>query len=143
MDTQIKISSWNMRGFGTGKAYLHELINQSDIICIQEHWLYESECYQLAMLEEKYDVTYKTSNNLNNSQCGMVIGQGGVAILYSPTIPNVTQIHSESDRICGINIHTKDRTLSIINAYLPQAGCYIASFDETLSHLDEIVQNLK
>jgi hypothetical protein len=39
----LKIATINMKNFHANKAYLQELTKHHDVICIQEHWLFNYE----------------------------------------------------------------------------------------------------
>ena len=43
----LTLTTYGLRGFNQGKVLLPELCKFSDIILIQEHWLYEDELHVL------------------------------------------------------------------------------------------------
>ena len=131
-----------MRGLQGNRQYLQQLLQHNDVVCIQEHWLYTAQASELCDIGNQHSLVFKASSNLNDENCGKVLGQGGVAIMYKNTFPNVITIKANSNRICGIKIITENINLCIICVYMPYAQCKISSFRETLDELQNIINDL-
>jgi exonuclease III len=136
----LNITSWNMRGWGSSKYYLTQLLPDTDVMCIQEHMLYECESHRIQSYCKGFSSVVKCSKRLNNMNCGRRIGQGGVAILYKTSI-RATEICCDSDRICGVKIMTDSGPLHILCVYLPQAGCITVDFSTVLQNLNDVVND--
>ena len=107
MIADLTISAWNMRTLASAGPYLHELIteHETDILCLSEHRLYESELHRLQNIGAGFEMHAKASSDLNDHYQSRKPGHCGVAILWSPKIANrVRVIDCDSDRICIIEI---------------------------------------
>ena len=141
---EITITSWNMRSMTCAGPYLHELVNKcnSDIICLAEHRLYDSELHKLNDIGLNYEYHAKASYDLMDYQQSMKVGHCGTAILWSKAIANrVRVVDCSSDRICIIELigAFNDRSLFVVGVYLPHQQCLISSFKEQLDILAEAI----
>ena len=141
-ETQIlQITGFNVHGLSSTKDYMKVLMNECDIIGISEHFLYEHELYKLQEIDPSFECVSKSSKNLTAASYGHHIGHGGIAILWKKTLQGITPVNIDNDRICGIQLTTKNKQLlTILSVYLPQAGCKSISYDTVLDDLFETVQ---
>ena len=129
-----------MRGWASSEPYLHTLLSKVDIMCIQEHMLYDCEKDRIESTHIDFSSIVKCSKRLNSINCGKYVGNGGVGILYKHGIKAV-EIKSQSDRICGLKVITGQTPIYVICVYLPQVSCTTASFDDVLMELNSMVIN--
>ena len=140
----ISMSSWNIGcRFNCAGPYLHELLNMSDIIVLNEHGLYDCELYKLDHIHPNFTSMGKASHRLNDIDHGKKMGHGGCAILWHQSLncciepmPNIG-----SDRICVVKLKTKSKEVYIIGTYLPYDGCQIANFSDQIEILGNILTN--
>ena len=99
--SNIRITSWNVRGLKTNDAYLYRLLDSCDVCCLQEHFLYEQELPLLKNMDSRFNVAASFSSNVDSQNCGRRFGQGGVAILYRHSVIKAIEINSNCDRFCG------------------------------------------
>ena len=78
---ELHISTWNCRGFNCSEAYLRHLSNQSDIILLQEHWLWPFEVQKLSSTIDSFPAFGVSDSRLCESST-LRRGCGGVAILW-------------------------------------------------------------
>ena len=140
----LNIISYNVKGFKPRNYdYLEYLFNRTDILLIQESWLYEHE----------HD---KVSNILRNSCCLGVsamrndeighIGRpfGGCLILYKRTIKlPIYPINTSSDRICAAKIDTESVKILLISIYMPctdNSTDSCSQYDDVLAELSAVIQ---
>lgn len=138
----IKICSWNMRSmWSTASPYLVELLNNSDIVAISEHGLYPCELYKIRNLHSQFQAFSKSAQTLNDKDFGKIKGHSGCAIMWSDRICNrVTPLDIGSDRVCAIECTIeKGLKLFVFAVYLPHSNCKIASFDDELNALLNII----
>lgn len=113
------IASYNCKGFkNRNYNYLCGLFNDSDILLLQEHWLFNFE----------FDIFGKLLNNcLYTAKSGMkdyefVSGRpyGGVAILWSKLINCKFEIlNTNSNRLCAVKYIFGINELLVLNVYMP------------------------
>ena len=80
----MTIISLNAEGIMTNTAYIQHLIelHSPDIICLQEHWLFNFEKSNLANLHPEYDYTAKYVDDADKiPPTQRPRGYGGVSIL--------------------------------------------------------------
>ena len=116
----IQIATWNCRGLHNSIPYIKLLISKgTDILVLQEHWLWPFEMDQLESIDPNYTHTAVCDNRLSpTSTLGR--GCGGCAILWKKTIPATLVSNLESDRICGIQLPLEGNhsALTILGAYI-------------------------
>ena len=137
-DKNLAITAWNVRGIQSAIPYLRELLAESKIVCISEHWLFENNLCILDQISEDFNVVSAASKFSSPDVFGRGRGQGGVALFWRCDLPGVTPISDlVHDRVCGIRFQTpKGMVLNILAIYLPARGS-----DEDLgTTLDEIAE---
>lgn len=143
MNRNITATSWNMnRNFEGRKPYLHELLNSTSIMVLNEHALYPCELYKIRNVRKDFDGFGKSSKDLIDDNYGKIPGHCGCAIMWNINISNYVAPLPElgSDRICVIRIKVPNSIdLYVIGVYLPYQGCKIASFREELSILENLI----
>ena len=140
---RLTISSYNCKHFkdsGPKFDFMNNVVNTSDIILLQEHWLYKSHLYKLAALGDSMGMCGNSSMNELQPRIGRPYG--GVAILWSPTLKaNVKEIHCEHVRLCCVLIDMGKHSILIINAYMPYDNRVIdANHNEFIDVLNEMEQ---
>ena len=92
----IRVTTWNMRGAMYGTSYFENLLEESDVCIVTEHWLNR---YNICFLHEiAKDCT-------SSSTCNSSKGSGGVAILVRKTCGYKTnELNIENDRICAVKL---------------------------------------
>ena len=63
--------------------YLSELQKTADILCVQEHWLYEFQKHTLSTVLSEMDVAIRCSDSMEDiKNFNFPRGKGGVAIAW-------------------------------------------------------------
>ena len=140
----LTITSWNVRSLNKAAPYIGELLNSyhSDVLCIYEHRLYENELYKINDMSSDYYVYAKCSSDLNEALQSRQPGHCGVAILYKKSIVHkIRKVECNSDSICAIEVIGAyvDKSLFIINVYLPHQQCKISNFKQHVDILEDLV----
>ncbi|MEW8548713.1 MAG: endonuclease/exonuclease/phosphatase family protein, partial [Candidatus Thiodiazotropha sp.] len=96
----------NIENFNTNKLFLDRLFKQNDIVCIQEHWLYNFEKHNLEIFshERGFDCFLKCSDDMDPlSPLQRPRGKGGVGILWRQALSsNIKVLPDGSDRVCAV-----------------------------------------
>lgn len=79
-------------------TYVHEILIKIDILCIQEHWLFNTEQHMLGDLNINMRFTAKSVDD-DNPELTMVArsSYGGIAILCKKVIDDKFQILNEGN----------------------------------------------
>lgn len=85
-ENTLSITCWNSRGLKAAQSYLTKLTNESDIVIISEHQLYESQLFKLNEINPNFSSLGKCSGVLDPRQQKFIPGHVGIAILWSKTI---------------------------------------------------------
>ena len=145
IQNNLIITTWNCRGLHNSHNYLLELISKgSDVIVLQEHWLWPYELSNLAALHADFSYTAVSDNRLN-SQCDLQQGCGGVAILWNKRINAVPISAINSDRIRGIRIPLSDsdrRVLTVLGAYMPSSNSPHDLYTTYFNFIEEQISQL-
>ena len=99
----ITITTYNLHGFNQGKVLLPSLCKCSDIILIQEHWLYPDELYKLDRTDDNF-VSIATSAMQIKTVCGPRKGRpfGGVGVLLRKSIAASAKCVAKEDRFIAL-----------------------------------------
>ena len=136
---EIKITTWNCRGFSTAIPYLQFLQKRnSDIILLQEHWLWPFELDQLNTVLPGFS-SFATSDSRLTAESNLTRGCGGVAFQWNSSLC-VSPVTTTSDRVFAVEIELSGITLTVVNVYFPAYGCD-EEYRECLSSLDDIVSS--
>ena len=113
------ISSYNCKGFkNRNYNYLKGLFDKSDVLLIQEHWLYDFEFGNFNNILS--DGKYIAKSDMQNDIINHGRPHGGVAIIWKKSlVVEMTEINTLSNRLCAIRITSHDLDLILINIYMP------------------------
>ena len=132
----LKIISFNMRGFHQGRSVIEDIIAQEnpDVLLLQEHWLTPDNLYLFDRYFSGY-FSFGRSAMSDVLETGMLRGRpyGGVIILVKSNLRVITKTIFCSDRYAVIQVGDS----LIINVYLPCVGSYNRQFvcDEVLAEI--------
>ena len=143
--TTLKITCWNCRGLSNSIQYLGELIDDgSDVILLSEHWLWPFDLHRLSDIHPDF-MGWGLADSRLTSTSESTRGCGGVGVIWRRNLCCTTISGSDSDRMCGIRIKTKNSqaVLSIIAVYLPGADLGSDYYRECLTELERITEDSK
>jgi len=121
----IKIVSYNTEGFSLNRqSFISDvLINSysSDIICLQEHWKYNSELKSISRLCDQYKFDSYSISSMPDDRPRIGRGYGGLCIMWKKSISsNIVQVKTLSNRTIAIRLTlSEDNIMLLINTYLP------------------------
>ena len=115
----FNLCSFNLHGFNQGKLFLSELCLNNDVICIQEHWLVDTECDKIVNFNANFVTVISPA--MKGTVNGMYVGRpyGGVAILVHKKYAQRMRTLVTSERYIIIQIDD----VVLVNVYLPSVHC--------------------
>ena len=133
---QLRITSWNSRGITAAIPYLRCLLEDTDILSLSEHWLYNNTLYKLKEVCNDFLCYGRASRTASEENYGVRRGSGGVAIFWRKSISGISPLlNINHDRVCGVRIQTYDSSIiNILSIYMPAAG----SCEDLSTILDEL-----
>lgn len=142
-NSQLFITTFNVKNIRSNDIAVNQLLDVSDVICIQEHWLYNFEQDAMLQLNSNFDAYTKSVDDDNPiSPFHKPRGFSGVSIMWNKKLKDsVYKIPDGGKRIVCIELQTESKKLCILNAYLPCRGRY--SEQEYAEVLDEIAEIIK
>lgn len=136
----LRIKSWNVRGIMYGTPYLSELLNNTDVFIVVEHWLLPE---QISFVESIHPNFYSYGicdkripiepENRTRS-----IGFGGVAIMWRKEIPVFPVERESTDRVLLAVVKCKNVDIHIIGVLLPSTNQTVDEFKSTLEHIERL-----
>ena len=103
----LLIGSYNARGSQNKQDYIGTLLNKVDIMCIQEHWLSESQLSLLGDIDDSFG--YTGVSGFDNSNVLQGRPYGGCGILWRLDIAHsVRMLTIDSKRLCAIRIERSE-----------------------------------
>ena len=135
------ITTWNARGFNSSVPYMRQLLNDSDIVIITEHWLHANRLIRFNEIPSDIAYCAVSSKYASAENYGCVRGQGGVAIMWKQSLQGVTELKNFShDRIVGVRVQLdQGGVLCIYGVYLPSSGSP-EEYDPVVDDLVEIIE---
>ena len=136
----INIATWNCRGLHSSIPYIKHLISSgTDILVIQEHWLWPFELDELESIDPNFSYTAVCDSRLSPTST-LTRGCGGCAILRKKSIPAAPMSNLKSDRVCDIQIPIKDSNpLTILGVYMPSSDQPQDKYNEHLTTIDQVI----
>ena len=141
----LSITTWNCRGLGSSEPHLRQLSYSSDIILLQEHWLWPLEVHKLSSIIPEFSASGRAENRLSE-QYNHTKGCGGVAILWKKS-SNINPLHtvSTSDRICPVEfqLHNSEgiNKLVVYNIYCPSSDYSSDQYEQSIHDLEEEINS--
>ncbi|CAG2224167.1 unnamed protein product [Mytilus edulis] len=122
--TLLRISSFNCKNVYNSQSCIKDILDFTDFICIQEHWLFKFEQDNIGELFNKTSWTCKSVDENNPiPPTQKPRGYGGVVILWKQHLDHlVEKINDGSERIICIKINVKPKPILLICAYMPCRG---------------------
>ncbi len=110
--------TYNVRGFQSGKGYVSELLKESDILLLQEHWLPE-QC--LSDLDINDDFVVKGVSGMDPTVLIRGRPYSGCAIYYRKNFAvSIAVCQVTSKRFCSIRINlANDLSMLLVCVYMP------------------------
>jgi len=100
----LTIVSYNSRGFAADRqAYIRTLLSKCSILCVQEHWLADSQLPLLGSLDPYF--SYAGVSGFGNDEVLSGRPYGGCAILWRNDIHARVQILDVSKRISAVRLY--------------------------------------
>ena len=117
----IRITSFNVEGIVNNLAFLQEVLSESDILAVQEHWLFGFEKTKMEELLPSCFQHFRSCDEYEPiSNVCRPTGQGGVATIWSERLnPYVTKLDDGNERILVTLFDLPESPLCLINCYLP------------------------
>ena len=140
------ISTINNESFSTNYMYFLDILKRSDIVCVQEHWLFTFDKSKLidCGMENGFQCYVKCCDEFELDQFRQNKElEGGCGILWKDKLdPYIEKFSGGSERICVILIHLPKKTTCIIAAYMPTTGLKPSNdlYKKYLDEIGEIVQ---
>ena len=137
MVVQLSIISYNVQGFKDAKIdYLKSLLSKCDVLCIQEHWLYDS---YLPVLKRKLNCHGVGLSSMSDSEFRIGRPFGGVATLWSHDKNlNYSLIACNIKELCVLKIEKGNNKIGLFNVYMPCDSMRLEPDDKFLAMLTEI-----
>ena len=116
----LKISTFNVKNIETNKQYLLKLIRTSDIVCLQETWLFNFQLKTLSKLHKNFEGFGKAVDDDDPlPPVQKPRGYGGVATLYRNNIDLKTRRCLDGGSRVVVTEVLSDPPLCILNVYMP------------------------
>ena len=121
-NNEVRLCSYNMRGFNSGMSMINELCESYRIICVQEHWLRTDELAKFNLLHK--DFHFQGVSGMTKSTCsGLLQGRpyGGMGYLWHKSLNNCIQFLSCGcdGRIMSFKLNFAGLLILLFNVYFP------------------------
>ena len=119
MALSLRICTYNVHGCNDTKcAYIQNVLDNHDIVMLQEHWLYDSQCH---VFEDRFrEVSAYCVSGMNENCLTGGRGYGGCAILWRSSLScTVEPINLDNNRVCAIKVKLHDISFMLCCVYMP------------------------
>jgi endonuclease/exonuclease/phosphatase family metal-dependent hydrolase len=138
--SRLKVTSFNCKNIKSSNICIEEIMKHSDIILLQEHWLFNYELPSLECIHPNLSAAGKATDDENPiAALQKPRGYGGVAILWNKTLDESIEVLNEGGcRVQAIILHD---TVLIITVYLPTRGPKEndTKYEEVLDQVSDII----
>ena len=132
----LNFTCWNCSGIFGNYSYARKLLQNTDILALSEHWLYNDELDFLDSLDNKFSY-YASSSSLNDELRRWKRGQGGVGLLWRKDL-KVKKL-TATDTMIAIKIKTGFLQWTMVcGVYLPSTNHTLTEFKEAISALEQL-----
>ena len=140
---KFTIVTSNIYNYKSNRVYLQQLLKHYDIVCIQEHWMFNFEKKVLSEASSSHVCFAKSVDDEDPiSPKQRPRGYGGLAI-YIPTkwAAEVRFANGSDHQLCAVTIDLPGCHICIINCYLPCRGYRTSAnmYGEALDQLREFI----
>ena len=142
----LKIASYNCKYFDNLQCkldFMRNVFNSCGFLCIQEHWLFDTQFHRFDWLcDERVQFTATSAMDTNVIKCGRP--HGGTAIVWKCSISyKIEVIDTVSPRISAIRVFiTENSSLLLFNVYMPTDQRYngdnLQSYQDVLCEISSI-----
>ena len=136
----ISVTSFNCKGFKERNYdFIKFLFDRSDIMLLQETWLYSFEHDKIGKLLGN-NALYFSKSAMQDTDVGR-LGRpfGGCAVVCKAHINmSITPLETHSNRLCAIHLKNSLESIIIISAYMPCNDGSAVSLNEYIDVLIEI-----
>ena len=140
----ISVASINIQNIKSNIPYLHTLLEEHDLVCIQEHWLFNYEQNWISNNIKNLKVHIKSVDDDDPiSHAQKIRGYGGIAIIGNNQQINdsLKELPDGNTRIQVLELKSNDIRVAIVNCYMPcrNSRTGLTDYDEALDRLGEIL----
>ena len=115
----LQISTYNCQSSKRNAGGIHKVCETSDIVFLQEHWLFPSDIPSLNSIHSDF-ISFGVSSM--DPSASLMAGRpfGGVAVLWRNALaPHVKPIVYDDDRIIGLECNLDGTKMLLVGVYLP------------------------
>ena len=140
----LSMASINIQNIKSNTQYLQALLKEHDIICIQEHWLFNYEQNWINNNIKDIKVHTKSVDDEDPiSHAQKIRGYGGVSIICNnkQINDNTKQLPDGNTRTQVLEVKLDSTKLLIVNCYMPcrNSKTGLTDYDDALDTLGEIL----
>ena len=132
----ITISTYNCQSSKRNVGGINMLCNNSDIVFLQEHWLFPSDLPSLNNIHPDF-ISFGLSSM--DPFTRLISGRpyGGVAVLWRKALTHLVKpVTYDADRILGLEVYQGETKLLLLGVYLPY--CTPPNFESYVYYLGKI-----
>ena len=134
---QLRLVSFNCRGWYNGRSTVADLLDSHDICLIQEHWLFNDQLNQL-----NFNLNFLSVGVSGMDSSILLHGRpfGGCAMLFRKSlISSVTMLSTNAKRFCAVRLSDQSGySVLLICVYLPTDYGTLSSRDDFLYVIGEL-----
>lgn len=141
-DTIYRLVTFNCKNVKRSIDNIRDICKTSDIIALQETWLFPEEIPLLNTISPEFSYTGVSAMN---AEIGILRGRpyGGVALLWrSSVFRNVVVVQCNNPRICAIKVALNDKSFLVMCVYMPtDEATNLVEFTDILSAMSAIIDS--
>ena len=143
-DCTLSIASLNIQNVKSNLQYLQTLLEEHDLICLQEHWLFNYEQNWINRNIPDLKVHIKSVDDDDPiSHAQKIRGYGGIATVTNNQLlkDSLKQLPDGNTRIQVLELKHSCTTFAIVNCYMPcrNSRTGATDYDDALDALGEIL----
>ena len=115
----LTVSTFNCRGLKSAMNQVQKLCNNSQIVALQETWLYSNDLDIVKNIHKDFS-GFSISSVRDDVDIHRGRPHGGLSFMWSKSLtPFIDIVSYEDDRLLGLSFKHRDKSTLFINVYLP------------------------
>ena len=145
VEMNLRLICWNISGVKYNLCFLHQILKDCDICCIQEHWLFPDDFRFLDTVNPKFDTWGRCDSRLSLDSLSRR-GKGGLAFFWRKSLMASVEVLENigNDRIAAISVKQHEsEQMFLVGTYLPCATESMEVYNSYVEQLENVLYQLQ
>ena len=141
--SDLRLCTFDMRGFNSSKDFFTSLVQNLDIICLQEHWLRPNDVAPFSPFVNLHKFIYSGMFSVDKYTVKRLFGEYAILVNTSTVTIELDLGCSINNRVQSVLFEYHDKKFVVFNVYMPCVGVddYDLNVERTCTFMLDIIEN--